>query len=332
MQRYISILQILSQQPETMFTLQELLNIMEESADTDEKGIARVINVLIQQGLVEKIEKNKRNCYKIQSNIFDVLEEEELKELYYALTFFAVKSSFRTPVFFLAETLEGYLRQKYNCIIGRKDLFIFEYNFLHTIFNDIIINDLVQAIEEEKAVEIQEYKSSFTVKTKSEKSIIYPYAILNEYWYGRQYVVGVHKQSKKAVALRLDRIKEIKILKEGFEKEKYQEEVKKYEKSWCVASSWKKNQLLEIDFYYGENEAYIRKMVEEDKKWGSIEDLEEGHFIYRIQINDPREMKPWIRKFGKHAKVIEESQPEIAKELEEERRELLRNYGVISGE
>lgn len=71
-------------------------------------------------------------------------------------------------------------------------------------------------------------------------------------------------------------------------------------------------------------------MVQEEKKWGTIEDITDGHFVYRIRVNDPREMKPWIRKFGKYAKVRENSQPKIAKELEEERQEMLKNYGVIS--
>lgn len=332
MQIYIGILQILSNQPDRLFSIQELLETMDNKVNADEKELLRKITDLVEQGIVRKVTKGKRNRYQIETNPLDKLEKEELMELYYALEFFSVKFPFHTPVIFLMETVERYMKKKYHIVIERKSLFIYEYNFLHTIFNDIIIHDLVEAMEESKAVIIEEYKSSLTAKEKKEKTIIYPYLILSEYWYGRQYILGVQEESKKAVAIRIDRIKKIRISNKKFQKEEYQQEVEKYQKSWCVAAPWKKNQLIEIDFFYNEEESYIRKMVEEDKKWGSIEEIEKGHFIYRIYVNDPREMKPWIRKFGNHAKVREESQPEIAKELEKERQELLKNYGIISGE
>lgn len=332
LQIYITIMQILSSQKEHEFSISELLEVMSNNVDTDEKEITRKIADLVEQGIVKKITERNRHRYQIVSNPLDKMKKEELMELYYAVDFFSVKFPFRTPVIFLKETIERYIRRRHHAAIEKKSLFIYEYNFLHTIFNDIITNDLVMAMEENRVVEVEQYQGSLSAKKKKGSIIFYPYTILSEYWYGRQYILGVDDESKKAVSIRIDRIRRIKILQKKFVKGEYQQEVNQYQKSWCVSPPRKKNHLVEVDFFYNAEEGYIKKMVEEDKKWGTLEEIEDGHFVYRIHVNDPIEMKPWIRKFGKHAKVREESQPEIAKELEKERQELLKNYGIISRE
>ena len=156
MQIYIGILQILSNQSARSFSIQELVKAMEEKIEVDEKEIFRKIVDLTEQKLVKKVAEGKRNTYQIEQNPLDKMEKEELLELYYALDFFAVKFPFRTPVIFLMETLEHYIKKKYHVGIEKKSLFIYEYNFLHTIFNDIITNDLVKAMEENKIVMIEE--------------------------------------------------------------------------------------------------------------------------------------------------------------------------------
>lgn len=228
LQIYTAILQILSSDKEKLFTISELLEIMGSNVEADEKELERKLSNLIEQGLVQKFTEKKRNKYRIVRNPLDGLEPKELLQLYYAADFFSVKFPFHTPAIFLKETIERYMESKHDTRIEKKSLFIYEYNFLHTIFNDIITNELLMAMKENTAVEIEGYKSSMSSEKKKESNIFYPMAILSEYWYGRQYILGIYKKDDKVATLRIDKIKKVTILKEKFIKEKYVKEVEKY--------------------------------------------------------------------------------------------------------
>ena len=99
--------------------------------------------------------------------------------------------------------------------------------------------------------------------------------------------------------------------------------------AWCI--SLKKGLVdVEIDFLFDENEeSYILDRLKRERKWGDIVKIEQNHYLYKIKVSDPVELKPWIRSFAGFAKVRKSENHNLYEVLQNEWRESLKNYGVI---
>jgi predicted DNA-binding transcriptional regulator YafY len=297
----------------------------------DEKELGRKINEICEAGLIEQVKADKKTRYRISDNVLDKFTSQELQELYYALDLYSNKEICSVPGMFLMETIKTYLKFYRSCELSCRSIFVFEYNFIHKLLNDNIVSDLCDAIDKNQSVKIVMYQKS---ADKKDSRRIAPCKILCEYWYGRQYLLGVDLDSHQAVHIRIDRIQSVTAQPENYNAEAAAAEMLKFGQSWCVTLPVKENApaKVEIEFYYDEASKYIRTILEYEKRWGTIEDIDEEHCLFVIEVNDPTEMKPWIRRFGEHAKVRCSEKHRIAEELEDDWKEALIKYGVISEE
>ena len=294
-------------------------------ADTDSKEILRKLNDLLQLEVIETIETDGKKRYRLADNPLDRFETDELKDIYYAAGVYASRSYCATPAMFLKEQIAYYLKHERRVEDALSDICIYQYHFLQNILNDNIVYSIKEAIRRNCLIEI--------IKYKKEPLRFIPYKLMTEYWYGRQYVCGMEAGSREPHYIRIDHIQSIKILSEKFSEEVYSEKENVFEHTWCATIAGEKRKLVEIDFYTNEeNDAEIRGMLTADKRAGTVKEVEPYHIFYYVEVADPMEMKPWIRKFGAAARVRKSTCHRIAEELEEEWKEALRKYGVISEE
>ncbi len=298
--------------------------------DIEEQSVIRVCNRLANTGCIEKKYDGIRNIYRRTPCPLEDLEENELKLLFYLSDLYSVKSAYNIPAIFLKESIVEYMRGKNIHINTDESIFIYEYNFMHRIFNDIIIADLIDAAENKKLVEITPYNGKAIT--------VLPVKIVSEYQYGRQFVLGVDINKEKPVSCHIEFIKSVKLM------DKCDADtagvIEYFEKSWCI-SDYKSDEnriseRVEIDFYVDENERDILYALDNEKRWGQLErlDSEQGrvHLLYTIDVNDCIEMKPWIRKFGGRAVVRKSSCHTLAEDIAEEWKELLEHgYGIVPG-
>ena len=351
MRLYLSILQILydgKRNQKQEYTLEEILNEIDEKdnciydnmgqitgdveGSLDNREISRKMIDLVENGIVKETAKNPKT-YSLADNILDCFDIEELVSIYYAAELYAARNSCGAVAMFLKEQIAYYLKYHHKSKEKLEHICIYQYHFLQNILNANILYDIKVAIEQNKQISIVKYCSSKKNKGNSKITFV-PYRIMTEYWYGRQYVAGINLESNAVEFVRIVRIQKVDILKADYlEEEKYLEII---ENTWCVAtgsSKKKKRKLIEIDFYLKEeNEKEMKDMLESEKHWGEIEEIDRFHLVFRTEVYDPVELRPWIRKFGAAAKVRKSETHHLMEDLQNDWKEALSKYECISEE
>lgn len=341
LQLYLAIMQILNTSSNVLddnpaaYTIAELAKeLSKHQVVADEKEVGRKLEDLIEAGVVRKLKGGKKYKYALEANILDRLATDQLIQLYYAMDLYCNKAVCSTAGYYLKDTLIYYLKHYRKTELLKRNIYVFEHNFLQRILNDALIYTFVEAIQAKRKLSIRKYNAIFDNKTGESSTVLSPIAIIAEYRYGRQYVFGIEDSSKKAIFIRIDRIKEVKLLNKTFLQESFTTELERMRYSWCAALSMENEEkiLVKIDFTYDTTTKYIRSILESEKQWGEIEDIDDNHCVFSIEVNDPLELKPWIRKFGKHARVRESMQHDLHTQLMEDWRLALKKYGAFSKE
>lgn len=336
-------------------------------ADFDKKAIDDFLDEMELNGVLRRQRLGTKYLYLREENMLDLFSDGgsldiekipkhgnamvdsdkkgELTLLYYAAELFAGKSFMHAAAaYHLKETISSYLYQ--GNWPYENSVFIIQKHFLQEILNEELIWRLEEAIHKKKCVRVFSYKK----KGKIPRPMTFePGWMMIEHMYGRQYVFGRNVDANQWIYLRLDWIQTVEIINRdivfddannntkecmmGFDSKRTSPERLQAQKSWCVAlgRGVDKDFLVEVDFSY-EDAPYIRRTLEMEKQWGEIEDLDDSHCVYRIRVNDVMEMKPWLRRFGRYAKVRESSEHQLREQLEKEWRKLGEKYGIIRKE
>lgn len=293
----------------------------------DKKAIEDFLKNLESDRIIKKRQNKKWYEYLLAENLFDQFEENDLLKIYYMAELFAGKSLVHSAAaYHLRESIKCYLQGK-GKDIWEEWVFIIQFHFLQGILNEEIMWKLEEAIHQGKQVRIIQYSK----KDETKPFLFEPVSLVVEYMYGRQYVYGRHVDRDCAVHLRIDRIQSVEILSEpiGEFPEKEQQE-----KCWCVSmprNEEGKPVLVEVDFFYAGKE-YLLNVLEREKRWGEIEPTGEFQCVYRICVNDPGEMKPWLRQFGKNARVRKSKEHTLFEEMQEDWKKMEEKYGTVCKE
>lgn len=243
----------------------------------------------------------QQNKYRLSQDILSKLTSEELLKIYELLELcrdiFPISSLGYSLQWLIREYIKFWRNENFYgvSIFGVEDI------FLQNILNDEIFYKLIIAIEQRNFIKIQfAYSEKFFY--------VAPLKIILDRQYGRQYIFYANETGITFIR-RLDAIINLEIVKDKFYDdtdfiiaEKILDDV------WCVAlnSSYaKKNKILvEIDFEIEDTlDCRVLNRLEFEKHSGKIEKFNEKHWLFSVEVIEPRELIPWIRSFGKYAKV-----------------------------
>lgn len=294
-----------------------------EPADIDSKEILRKLNDLLEMNVVESIGSKGNRTYRLSDNPLDQFDTEELQDIFYAAEIYAARNYCAAPALFLQDQIAYYLKYNRNFPEKLQEICIYQYHFLQNILNDDLIYSIKEAILARKMIELTKYNK------KPERFI--PCRLMTEYWYGRQYVCVIEPDTKEPHCIRIDFIQNIRILPEHFSFEPYIKQLEKFEKNWCAVIPGSRTKLIEIDFFTNkENDSEIKQMLYADLHGGTAVEINPHHISYQVNVSDPMEMIPWIRKFGPSAKVKKSTCHTLAEDLASDWEEALRKYDAVS--
>jgi hypothetical protein len=74
-------------------------------------------------------------------------------------------------------------------------------------------------------------------------------------------------------------------------------------------------------------ESYILRRLNREKRSGTVAKLDEGRYIYRIEITDPNEMLPWFRSFMGYVYIIRSNEHDLYEKYRQCIEELEDLYG-----
>jgi len=179
---------------------------------------------------------------------------------------------------------------------GNPDIFRFKHNYILLALDSDILCQLLQAIDERRAVEltVRSLRSGFDYHRT-----VCPLKIYISTQSGRQYLLGYHYRGRRMAFYRLDAIK--KVVPGGVEPDYsvylgYQARFDRH--LWGVSTGTDHNlDHLEMTISFGPGEEYILRRLEREKRHGSVERLDEHTCRFTADVYDASEMLPWLRTF-----------------------------------
>lgn len=313
-------------------SINEILNSINEALPTDEGlfeeiTLRRKLDELVEEGLLAEKKLDKRTmAYSIYEDFFGDIPDEVFSSLFNGVSFFANVAPVSVPGFYLLETLSNYMKYERGLKLPRENIFMYKHYHLHKIIDDEIISVVLQCLHRREKVR---FDYSIEDNNKGTDVIVTPLKLVSDYLYGRQYLFAIENLGKKIRLFRIDKIQNIEPANEASgDIDEYSRYEKYIEKSWC-ATMLKHNKLekIEVEFRIDEEkEYYIIERLKKEGKWGEIKRIEEGRYLYSIEVTDAGELIPWLRSFAGFVKVIDADGHNIGERLKNEWKETLEKY------
>ncbi|SFD21396.1 WYL domain-containing protein [Ruminococcus albus] len=265
-------------------------------------------------------EQTVRNKLKEYTQEGLILTEKRGKTLYYSLC------GDRTDEYInrfegLDDALKYFSETQHFGVIGNSilksvgmnnDLFFIKHNYIIHTLEDILIPDILSAIDEKRYITLRTFsanKSSDSDDSGREAQAV-PMQILISVQTGRRYLAAYIPAVKRFSAFRLDYIKTVK---KSTVCEKYNELKDKYEKniSRCFGVSFGKRKdmgtvaPMKITFYADEEkEPHIIERLHREKRCCILEKSGEHLYTLTADVFDPNEMMQWVKTFiGRIVKI-----------------------------
>ncbi|QGT99805.1 hypothetical protein SYNTR_1212 [Candidatus Syntrophocurvum alkaliphilum] len=329
--RYEEIIKILNHEK---LTLNNILDLLSEKDEIDEKTLRRYIKYLIDLKVISTSKNNRRLVYSLNNDLIDNLSEDEIVHLCDYIYFCIHYLPFSVLGYMLLNNLDSYLSNKHS--IKYSPVALHRYFMLSRILDEDCSHILSQAISERKNTIVSYFPSHMPIaycssssnqnNRKYKKYNLYPLKLIFDCSYGRWYLLAQNKSTGEMQRLRLDRIHDIEIGENTIDESEFLSLQNTIDNdltnSWILETGL--NCEIHIRFYHDDikgNNNFLKERVITQGRWGEIYNENEGYFDYKITVNGFREIKPWIRSFGHRAEVIAPSK--LRQEIKEEFKEMI---------
>ncbi|MDI3536757.1 MAG: hypothetical protein PWP16_330 [Eubacteriaceae bacterium] len=305
--------------------LEEKLNPLENDSPESITVYRRLVE-LEKSGYLKK-QKRKVNEYALSEDIFRQLNEDEFDQLIQAVDFLRNNLYPSVCGSFLHDTLKRYRQKRW----GRDDdkvYFYFKHNHFAHVLDDEVLWNLLAAAYQKRDVAFSFQESQ---KDRSYKNVR-PLAFFADEMYGRRYMLaGIEPQTSQTKVFRLDKIKNVKITKKssGWDERRLDEQVSQQNKQsltgGCDGFSRKPVKVgLQL------HKSLVKRVCNEI---GDLvinqQPLDEQKIRLELEVNDPVELKPWLRRYTSVI-VIEENPEHSLREMMAAELEDWRNlYGIV---
>lgn len=328
--RTAEIIRTLADEPRSF---KQLVEFIEGDEFTNRTSYLRSLDYLKNLHVVRKDEE----VYILDNDILSDLSTDELFDLYSFVHFMSNTHVLSVPGYLLLDYLTIYLRQyKPETNI---DIFLYRYVHFARILSEYKGFEILSAINDKKYISFHYYSKkqkqrAHTLTESSNKpprTNVIPLFMIYEHQYGRWYLIGKNPEYRNISVFKLEGISELQIGEEvdvQVLEEERQNALMKYEKSWFV--SIEPEVTVKLKFYFQNNENqhrnFIKKRVLREKPGGeiTIDEQDPNAFIYRLEVNGIKEMKPWILSFGSSVEVLEPIK--FRNEIAEEWKKVMEEY------
>lgn len=332
---YIKIMQVLALKPK--LAKNQIMNELyllpaEYKRLYDQNTVARKLEKLCKFGLLNSAREGNADIFFIADDPFESLSINEIFELYRAVQYYANVLYPSTLGYHMQIVLRQYAESERNVKIEDDDLFMFKHNHFEQVLDEEVMWELLQAMDNKQIVAFK--YQPFGKDWRLNDDII-PVKIIVDEYYGRRWLFGIKNSDLMPKIFRLDRIQEVRLALKNHDRDDsvlqaIYDESMKY--SWCACSKNpdKDLTLVELIFHLNDkNMSIILGRIYREKKWGTIEKIDEYKYRYRIEVTDPVEMKPWIRSFGGSVEVVGNSKHTLKEDLEAEWGECKKYYDSV---
>jgi hypothetical protein len=213
------------------------------------------------------------------------------------------------------------------------NIFVFKHHYITGALDSEILCSLFEAVDEKRSITLETINRH---KERISESHIVPLRIMISVQNGRQYLMAYVPRYKSINSFRTDNIISVKTdeVSEGFDKLRDRLNAM-MPHMWGVSThSWSNQRLEHVEFTvrYDDDEKYIARRLEREKRCGTVEQLDGNTIRFSADVYDSSEMIPWIRTFICRIIQLNLSNKELEAEFWNDINRMYRLYGLEGGE
>ncbi len=257
----------------------------------EEQTVRNKLNEYVKEGIVIAVKKGNKLFYKLLDDCTDELFRD-FEGIDDAVKFFSEIQQF------------GIVGNSLLKSAGLKnDLFFMKHNYIIHTLEDVLMPEILEAVEEKRFVSLTMYKfgNDKEKDSASTEFIVVPYKFYVSVQTGRRYLAAFIPKQNKYTTFRLDRIRKVK--KCGV-CEEYESIRKTFEakEPHCYGVSFGNGGkddipvLVKITFYADEQtEPFIPERLEREKRNCKLEKTDENLYTLTAEIFDVNEIMHWLK-------------------------------------
>lgn len=288
----------------------EYFDEMNQDILVDEKTIRTKLQDYAKLGiLTQKTGARKKQYYSLAVNHLD------LRSWFDAIAFYSEMNPLGVIGSFLLDKKE---------IDGFESCFWFKHHYMLYAMDSEIVENILIAINERKYLGI----TTIGKKKQKNKKEVCPIKLYVSTQNGREYLLCHETGSSGMIFVRLDNIVDSSVKGKC---DRYQEFENEYESNkayyWGVITGNAKDVAhVEMTIRVSENEDFIVKRLEREKRNGHVYKINDHQYKYVVDTYDAMELMPWIRTFIGRIDKLESSNPILKKKFEDDMNEMYSMY------
>ena len=215
---------------------------------------------------------------------------------------------------------------------SHEEHFVFKHHYITGALDSEILYRLFEAMHRKQSVQIE------TVNRRRERTAaqkVVPLRIFISVQNGRQYLMAYAPRNKRIGSIRLDNILSIQTAGNCESYDTYRQKLDQMQKHiWGVSTEGGCARLEQVEFTvrYGDDEAYIHRRLEREKRCGQVERVDAHTSRFSADVYDAGELVPWIRTFICRIVSIHFSNQELAAQFKRDIDAMARLYGLNGGD
>ena len=303
----------------------DALPLVNESVVFTKDNLRIKLEELVEKGFITVSKRGRTVFYRLSDDIWSVFEDDELIDICTYLQFMKNISPIEMPYYFVYNKLALYLQVERKLNIAEYEVFSFKHNHLFNALDNDILLDILRAKKQCILLTVALY-------TKQNDIRVIPGEVIHDSVYGRQYMSCYDIDSEKETIIRIDKIKRVFCGRKmnASEKRRAAEMSSCSSKSWCTSKTEQGPEEIVIRFIFNEEkEPFILWRIINEGHGGTISKIDKDIYEFRLLVEDPDEMLPWIRSFGERAKVISSGSRKTEKKIAEDWKKALKKYESI---
>ena len=304
--------------PEIKMTLAELVEKIDELISSkmafDESTLRKKLKEYIEEGIIQCEKEGRQMLYSRRP-------DTDLYELDDVIDFFSEAAPCGVVGSFLQDRRPEH-----------SELFSFKHHYITQAIDSDVMATIFDAIHKHSYITVDNLgKRSDKVRTVR----LVPLKIYISAQNGRQNLIAFHEKANRLNSYRLDYMSNIRIEDETCEKyDSLRDALREAENHmWGVNCKWniKHVEHVEFEIKIKDDEQFIVRRLEREKRCGRVEKMDENHYRYIADVFDTTEMLPWIRTFISRITKMNFSNRTAENIFKEDIREMYRMYGIDGG-
>ena len=214
------------------------------------------------------------------------------------------------------------------------DWFLMKHGYFAHALEDEILLLLLTAINGHNIVRLKTQSNKHAVSHAPQNVEIFPLKIFVSTRTGRRFLCVYYPNAKRLSTIRLDHIKEVTLMSETFDYNKYNAVLRR-NISKCFGLSFsgmEREDTIKLTLRINEPyELFVLKRLETEGRGGRVTRVADNTYTYEITVFDGNEMMPWIKTFTGRIISFESSSEYLRKKFYRDIELMAKMYGIGEG-